>query len=72
MSQLTLIDIPVENESYRLAMADYERYAKMQKEPVFLVYSKITNSFMAWNNCTIGGIKSCKSIKIVKCTHNLN
>ena len=72
MSQLTLIDVPIENESYRSALANFERYAKTQKEPVFLVYSNKTKMFMAWNICTIGGIKSCKSLKIVKCTHKLN
>ena len=71
----TTLDLGIEpnNESYRKALIEYNKYATSQKQPVFLVYCNTTKNFSCFPFSTRAGIESYKkSFKIVMSTDKLN
>ena len=73
MSQLTLIEVPIDSESYRKALIEYNKYKSSQKQPVFLVYCNTTKNFSCFPFSTRKGIESYKkSFKIIESTDKIN
>lgn len=72
-TQPQLFNVPIESNSYKSALAEYNKYSASQKEPVFLVYCTKTHNFHAWNMVTRKGIESYrKSFRIILATDKLN
>jgi len=60
------------NDSLNKALAEYNRYATSQREPVFLVYCEMTKSYGVFPYSSRVALSKYKSFKIVKSNDKIN
>lgn len=66
------IDIQIQNPTYRIALAEFEKYSAIQKQPVFLVYIEKEERYTTWNHCSRKSIETYAGFKIIKSTDKIN
>ncbi len=78
MSQLTLIEVPIDNDSYRNALIEFNKYKPLKEyHPIAIIQCLKTNTFQTWwyvgkDKLHRMEVKYKKSFKIVMSTDKLN